>query len=162
MAGRRTIWILVSDQSRARLFADGPRPQDFALLAEFEHPAGRAHVGDLVADANGRKPVGGSRGAGVNGRSRRFHGRPGVEPDTGPKEVEALKFARDLAHELERAVDQHRYEELIVAAPPRFLGLLKDTICEKVRRRLILTIDKDLSLLPLPEIAHRTRLARAA
>lgn len=161
MAVRTTTWILIGDASRARLFADGSPSRSFALVADFEHPSSRAHVSELVADAYGRKPVGGSRSA-VNGRNRSFHGRPGVEPDTDPKDVEAMKFARDLAHELERAVDDHRFDELIVAAPPRFLGLLKETFCEKVRRRVILTLDKDLSLLSAPEITRRLRAVRAA
>ena len=83
-----TTWILVCDASRARLFAETGPGRAFSLLASFEHPSSREHVRELMADANGRKPVGGSRGAGVNGRPGGFHGRPGAEPDTDPKEVE--------------------------------------------------------------------------
>jgi protein required for attachment to host cells len=159
MAGR-TIWILVSDASRARLFADTSAARPYALVATFDHPESRARVADLVSDTNGRKPVGGSRG--VNARPGGFHGRPGVEPDTDPKDVEAIKFARDLSDALSKGLDDRGYDELIVAAPPRFLGMLRETVSEQVRRRMVREIDKDLSLLPPREIEKRIRAASEA
>lgn len=157
-----TTWVLISDASRARIFAETSPGRAYALVATFEHPESRAHVGDLVTDTNGRKPVGGSRGAGVNGRAGGFFGRPGAEPDTDPKDVEALKFARDLAATLEKGLDDHAYDALVIAASPRFLGMMKETISEQVRRRLEQTIDKDLTLLPPHEIEKRVRGLRAA
>lgn len=157
----RTMWILVCDASRARLFSSdgGPRPT-FALAESFEHPSSREHTRDLTTDAFGRKPVGGK--SGVNGRPGGFYGRPGAQPDTMPKEVEAQRFARSLAETLEKGIDAHRYESLVIAAPPHFLGLLRETICEKVRRRITQTIDKDLSLHTARDIEQRLRADRAA
>jgi protein required for attachment to host cells len=154
------IWILVCDASRARIFTDAPRRRGLSLLESFEHPEGREHTRDLVTDANGRKPVGGLRG--INGHAGAAYGRPGAEPDTTPKDVEAQKFARSLAEVLEKAIDAHRYDALVITAPPRFLGLLRETICEKVRRRVTQTLDKDLSLLPPHDLEKRLRSARAA
>lgn len=159
----RTTWILVCDASRARLFAEAAPGRGFSLVAGFEHPQSRERVRDLMADAYGRKPVGGSHGGGVNGnRPGGFHGRPGVEPDTDPKEVEAMKFARELADALEKGADAHFYDALVITAPPHFLGMLKETITEKVRKRLTHTISKDLSLLPPRDVERRVRADRAA
>ncbi|MFT3774263.1 MAG: host attachment protein [Minicystis sp.] len=158
----RTTWILVCDASRARLFEEAGPGRDFSVIASFEHPESRERARDLMADANGRKPVGTSRSAAANARSSGFYGRPGVEPDTDPKEVEAQKFARSLAEELEKGFDAHQYTALVITAPPHFLGLLKEMIPEKVRRRLVLTLDKDLSLLPPRDIERRIRADRAA
>jgi len=157
-----TTWILVCDASRARLFSEISRARSYALVASFEHPECRRRVSDLVADAQGRKPVGGSRGAGVRGRPGGFFGRPGVEQATLPKDVEAIKFARDLAATLERGLDDHAYDALVLTAPPRFLGQLLETISEQVRRRLSRTIDKDLSLLPPRDVEKRVRAHEAA
>lgn len=164
MAAEQTTWVLISDASRARLFAETSRGQRrrFTLLATFDHPESRAHVSDLVTDTTGRKPVGGSRGAGVNGRPGGFFGRPGAEPDTDPKDVEALKFARELAEALARGLADHAYDTLVIAAPPRFLGMMKETIGLQVRRRIEQTIDKDLTLLPPHEVERRIRLSLAA
>src|SRR4029079_10599152 len=104
-------------------------------------------ITDIVTDHNGRKPVGGLRG----------NGRPGVEAETDPKEVEAQKFARELAGELKKGLDDHAYDALILAAPPHFLGLLKDALDDQVRRRVEATIAKDLSPLAPSEIQRRLR-----
>ena len=158
----RTTWILVCDASRARLFAETGPARELSLVGSYEHPQSRERVRDLVTDSNGRKPIGGSHAVGLNGRHGGFHGRPGVEPDTDPKDVEAIKFARSLADTLEKGFDAHAYDALVVTAPPRFLGQLKETMSEKVKRRMTMAIDKDLSLLPPRDIARRIRTDRAA
>ncbi len=141
---QKTTWCLVCDASRAHLFRTKPPGRPYELIASFDHPASRAHVSDLVADTNGRMPAGGTRGVGVLGsRPGGVHGRPGAEPDTDPKDVEAQRFARDLAATLERGLDAHAYEALVLVAPPRFLGLVKATVSSQVAKRLEETIDKD-------------------
>jgi protein required for attachment to host cells len=136
------------------------------MRAELDHPGSRERSRDLVADAYGCKPVGGSRAvpgpSGPGTRPGGFHGRPGAEPDTDPKEVEAEKFARTLADALEKGLDAHSYDALVITAPPHFLGLVKETISDKVRKRLAHTIDKDFSLLSARDIEQRVRARRAA
>src|SRR5262245_29759651 len=97
---QQTTWVLVCDAARARLFQVAPKRRGgLILLDELEHAESRARVRDLVSDAQGRKPVGPSPARAAQGQ-RGAHGRPGVEPDTNPKEVEAQKFARQLAERL--------------------------------------------------------------
>ena len=157
----KTTWCLVCDASRAHLFRTSPRGHPYELIASFDHPEGRARVSDLVSDANGRKPVGGSRGVGVvRSRPGGFHGTPGVEADTDPKDVEAQRFARDLAAALERGLDAHAYEALVLVAPPRFLGLVKATVSFQVAKRVEGTIDKDLAAMEPREIERRVRAER--
>src|SRR5579884_4315224 len=96
-----TRYVLVADASRARLFHERTHGA-YELVATFDHADSRARVRDLMADATGRKPVGPSVGAHYGGRSVSLgSGRPGVAPDTDAKEVEAEKFARELADVLE-------------------------------------------------------------
>lgn len=156
----QTTWILVCDASRARLFAATPRRRGYVQVAALDHPASRARALDLQADAPGRKPSGASRGAiAVNGGLR---GSPGAEPDTDPKDVEAMKFARELAATLSRGLDDHAFASLVLVAPPRFLGLLRDTLDEQVSRRVVHSVDKDLSQLPPHELVLRLGIAKAA
>jgi protein required for attachment to host cells len=157
----KTTWCLVCDASRAHLFRTKPPGHRYELIASFDHPESRARVSDLVADVNGRKPAGGSRGVGVlRSRPGGFHGRPGVEADTNPKEVEAQKFARDLATELEKGLDEHAYEALVLVAPPHFLGMVRATVSEQVAKRVEGTIDKDLAAMDPREIERRVRAER--
>src|SRR5690349_581307 len=95
-------WIVVCDASRARVFKQRGRTGGYDLVQEIAHPESRAHVRDLVTDATGRKPVGAPLGGSYGGRSVSLgHGRIGAAPRSDPKEVEAMKFARELRAMLE-------------------------------------------------------------
>src|SRR5437773_2128773 len=120
-------WILTCNASRARLLLEKQHGRDYSLVGSYEHADSRAHVRDLMADAQGRKPVGpvpAAKAASPGGG----YGRPGAEPDTDPKEVEAQKFAHELAAMLEKGRSDHVYERLIVVAPPHFLGLMRSAL----------------------------------
>jgi protein required for attachment to host cells len=156
----KKTWVLVCDASRAQLFEETSPGRHYRTVASFTHPEGRARVSELMADAQGRKPVGGSRG--VDTRPGGFHGRPGAEPDTDPKRVEAQKFARQLAGLLKKGLDDRAYEALVLVAPGKFLGLVKATLDEQVRGRVEATVDRDLTKLETHEIERRLRAERAA
>ena len=149
-----STWILVCDASRALLFHNKDRGKGLEHLQALEHPDSRAHVRDLMADAQGRKPVGPVPARAGNGPSGAY-GRPGAAPDTDPKEVEAQKFARELADMLEKGLNAHAYERLILVAPPQFLGTMKDTVSHQVSKHLEATVHKDLTNMTLPEITRR-------
>lgn len=151
-----TTWILVCDASRARLLRADPPKKNLVQLEVFDHAESRAHVRDLVADAHGRKPVGPVPGNTNHGSGQGLgYGRPGAEPDTDPKEVEAQKFARELAETLEKGLNEHAYQHLFLIAPPHFLGLLRGTASAQVKKHIDLTIDKDLTHADLQELTQR-------
>jgi protein required for attachment to host cells len=147
-------WILVCDASRARLFREKPQGKGLEQVTELEHGESRLHVRDLMSDANGRKPVGPVPARSATGQGGAY-GRPGAAPDTDPKEVEAQKFARELADMLEKGLNDHAYEHLVVVAPPHFLGTIRGTVSAQVKKHLETTIDKDLTNLDLPELTRR-------
>lgn len=148
-----TVWVLVCDASRARLF-QVERGDELGMIEELDHPASRARVRDLMADANGRKP---------NGQpGPRHNNRPGAAPDTDPKEVEAQKFAQMLADKLDKGRLAHSFDRLILAAPPHFLGLLKNTLDDQVQKLLALTVSKDFTGVEARELQERLPLGRIA
>ncbi len=159
---RKSTWCLVCDEGRGHLFREGPPGSGYELIATYNHPEGRARSGDLVSDARGRKPIGGYHGDGLGGRPAASVGGPGAAPDTDPKDVEAQKFARQLAATLGKGLDDHAYEAWVLVAPPRFLGLIKATVGEQVRKRLRATLDKDLAPMEPREIVRRLAAARDA
>ncbi|AKT39676.1 host attachment protein [Chondromyces crocatus] len=165
MAG--ITWILICDASRAHLYREEPKGRGFTLLESMEHADSRARVRDLMADQHGRKPngnPGGVANGGPPGRTTNgtYLGRPGAAPETDPKEVEAQKFARELATRLERGLNQHDYERLIMIAPPAFLGIMRATVSTQVSKHVVDTVDKDLSWLDKPRLEERLRTLRAA
>ena len=48
-------WIVLADATSARLYAPGRPHRDWALVAELQHPEGRARDSDLVTDKPGRR-----------------------------------------------------------------------------------------------------------
>ncbi|MDW8283663.1 MAG: host attachment protein [Myxococcales bacterium] len=128
----QTTWILVADASRARLFSTTGPQRPWKLVEEMEHPESRHKGIDLMADRPGRT------------QSRMRTGRrAAMEPDTDPREVEAMNFAQQVAQALERGLNEHAYARLVIAAAPHFLGLLRQKMSEQVAQRVVLSIDKD-------------------
>ncbi|WP_080682404.1 host attachment protein [Sorangium cellulosum] len=161
-AARKT-WILVSDASRAQLYREEPAGKGFTLLESYSHEESRARVRDLMADAHGRKPNGtpGGNGNISGGGGGTYLGRPGAAPDTDPKEVEKQKFAQELAEVLEKGLNEHAYDSLVLIAPPHFLGLLRGTVSKQVSNHIETSVDKDLSWLDEPRLTERLRELRA-
>lgn len=127
-----TIWVLTANAGRARLFANVDNRRRFQLIREFDHPASRKKDQELVTDRDGRYR---SMGDKLNA----------FEAPTEPKEVEAARFAEELAQVLDYGRTTNQYERLIVAASPHFLGLLKTNLDPQVQRRVSRTIDKDFT-----------------
>jgi protein required for attachment to host cells len=148
-----TLWILVCDASRARLFQMA-QPEQLKLLEELDHPSSRVKSRDLMADTNGRKPNGQAAG--------QTDQRPGAAPDTEPKEVEAMKFAQELAKMLDKGRVENQFDRLVLAAPPHFLGLLKGTLDDQVQKLLAHSVDKDLTKIQARELPERLSLAQVA
>jgi len=122
-----TTWILVGDASRARILSfdkdDGP----WLVVEQVEHPLGRARTSDLVSDRAGRQ-----REAG-----------PPASQQTDPAEQESYRFAEQLCHILQKGSDEHRFGRLVLVAPPRFLGYIREVLHEPVAKRVVASLDKD-------------------
>ena len=131
-----TTWFLVADAARARLYRE--KDQVFEEIADFVHPAGGRRTGELISDQAGRRGMG-SAGDGS---------RPGLSSETPPKDTEAERFARDLAAHLREGLLAHRYQALVLVAPPRFLGHLRASLDAQVARRVAAAHAKDYLELP--------------
>jgi len=138
------IWILVSNASRARLFATPSKLKPWVLVQEFEHPESRVKGQDIMADKPGR--VRQSFGAGT---------RPAMEPTTPPKEVEAEHFAQELAGAIEGGHGRNEFARLVLVAPPQFLGMLRKCLSAAASKRIVATIDKDYTQLHERDLPER-------
>ncbi|NVJ00114.1 host attachment protein [Myxococcus sp. AM009] len=138
-----TLWILVGNASRARLFAtDAKAEEDWRLVEEFHHDESRAHQGELLQQAD-------------NPNAGTLH-RPPVEnePD-GRKELEHDRFARELSVFLDQGHDRHDFDKLVIAAPPGFLGRIRRALSTRVRQRVLLDVDSDYSSVPAKDLPGR-------
>jgi protein required for attachment to host cells len=109
-------WIVVADQSKARIFTvDEPRGE-LQELEHLDHPAGRDQAKTLGSDRPGRSFDSSGQGRHAMGAS--------VEP----KEQEAIRFARQVGDHLRAACHAGHCNRLLLVAGPHFMGLLKDQL----------------------------------
>jgi protein required for attachment to host cells len=139
-------WILVANASRARLFATDERAERWDLREEFQHLDSRVQSKDLKMQAD-------------NPNAGTLHG-PATENEPDSRQhLEHERFARELAERLERGVDDHAFERLVIAAPPAFLGRMRKLISRRVHQRLMLDLNADYANVPERELPERIPLA---
>lgn len=131
---KRVIQVVVANSSEAKMFQTRDLGQPLDLIQQYFHPESRVKGIDLVSDRPGRY------------KARMGLGR-GAYAETYPKEVEADRFARELAGCLNEIGDQH-FDDLVVIAPPHFNGLLNKHYSRNVRSKIKHVIEKDYTKTP--------------
>jgi protein required for attachment to host cells len=82
------------------------------------------------------------------------------EPDFHQQEED--RWVKDAADELKSRALRGDFEALAIIAPPKALGVLKKCLHSEVEKRLICTIDKEMTARPIPDIeALLTKQTRA-
>ena len=109
-------WIVVAESSRARILQTRSTLDPLVEITFLDHPEARMHERDLISDAPGRRHA-------TAGPSRH-----GMADPTSWREEHAGKFAREVAQHLETARRDGDFDRLLLAAPPKFLGLLRDEL----------------------------------
>lgn len=132
-------WVLVCNAARGVLYTTDTQLQKLEELAQFEHPESRAKARDLYTDDVGSR----YDAHAVGGRNGGNHQRSGMEPHTEFHRIEAEKFAREVAEALRSGRVRNRFEQLIVVAPPRFLGLLRGEIDTDTARAVVEELPHD-------------------
>ncbi|CAM3201611.1 host attachment protein [Corallococcus sp. ZKHCc1 1396] len=144
MADKR-LWILVANASRARLFATDAKAEKWDLIEQFQHDESRAKPVDLFNQAD-------------NPNAGTLHGPVPENDPNGRRELEHERFARELCAHLDRGVDSQAFDELVIAAPPAFLGKVRGLLSTRVKQRVRLDLDSDYSNLPARELPDRVPL----
>lgn len=79
------------------------------------------------------------------------YGRPAMdEPDFHQQEKD--RWAKDAADELKRRALRNDFETLAIVAPPRTLAILRKQFHKEVERRIALTVNKEMTDRPIPDI----------
>lgn len=151
----KTIWVLVADEAIARILQWPQEGNTLEPVEELTDPDAHASGSELRRDAQGR------RAGSASGAQRQGHHRltptANVTASAGEDEShqEAERFAGQVVEHLTEALHQHRYDELRIAAAPRFLGLLRKNMSDEVARTVTDEIDKDLIHMQNREITER-------
>lgn len=133
-------WILAADRARARLFSLGNGAPRMIEIADFVNPQARA-PGRALAHAPPPRV-----------HDRIGEGRHAIEAHTSPREKATLQFAAMLGAHLEHAHAEQRYRNLVLIAPPRFLGALNAALGARLGETVLLRVPKNLTRSPANEI----------
>ena len=93
----------------------------------------------------GKRFDGGAPGAG-------FHSRSAMEV-ADPEKLQAIEFADAVVESLTSRQRGDKFKHLIIAAPPDFLGMLRDKMDEKITELVLAEIPKRLTGLHTEDIA---------
>ncbi len=136
-----TTWIVVADGARAHIVKnEGPGKGLAAVMAHdfaAPHPPSR----DFGADKPGRvfESSNGSRHS--------------VEPRIDFHTYEKTRFAKDISEVLEKAAARKAYDRLVLVAPPKTLGVLRNALGPESRSRIRGELGKDLTHLGIRELS---------
>ena len=79
------------------------------------------------------------------------YGRSTYE-ETDFHQLEEDRWIKDAAEELKTRVLRGDFEALAIVAPPKALGVLKKCLHKEVARRIVCTVNKEMSGRPVPDI----------
>lgn len=130
----KNILLIVANASRARLYR--VRQGQLERLESLNHPESRAKIVELVSDRQGRQHD-------DSGPAKAGPHRSGVDQPVDPHENEMLAFAREVARRVSIQARRGKYPEVIVFAPPRFLGRVKAALEDEIAKRVVASVSHD-------------------
>jgi len=135
-------WVVVANSGAARVFVVPGPGEPMRELEAFAHPEARLAERALTSDLPGS--VSGGRGE-----------HHALQSRVGPKEHEAISFAKFVADRIERARTGHEFDRLVLVAAPSFLGRLRAALGTDARRLVDGELDVDIVKLKPEEIRKR-------
>jgi protein required for attachment to host cells len=134
-------WIVIADAGRARILSAAAGTVALDLVQILQNPAGRQRASELVSDRPGRveKSCGNVQSS--------------ASPRTTPHDHVADEFARAIADLLDEKAAGENFDELVLVAPPQFLGQLRAHLGAQAAGRVICEVPKDLTRLSPRRIA---------
>lgn len=135
-----SIWVMAAGNAGATIYTSRGGKAELSELRHFEHPEGRLHDRELTSDLPGRA------------YDSSGEGRHAMEQTVDPKRQQSIVFARKLAEALHRACSAGECGKLYIAAPPTFLGVLREHYSKPVQDVLAMEVNNNLVGLTADEV----------
>ena len=88
---------------------------------------------------------------GAIGQSAGYSGRVAYdEPDYHQQEED--RWVKDVAEDLRARALRNNFEALAIIAPPKALGVLRKELHKEVEKRVVVTLNKEMTDRPIPQI----------
>jgi protein required for attachment to host cells len=132
--------VLVGDGTKALFFRNEGTPLHVNLVVErvLEQPDPPTH----------------EQGTSPPGRYSSLGGPRSAMEQTDWHQLAEDRFAHDVSSALYRLAHANAYNELVVVAPSKVLGVLRESFHPEVKKRLVAEIPKDLTGQPKADIAR--------
>ena len=79
------------------------------------------------------------------------YGRPTMdEPDYHQQEEN--RWVKDAADELKKRALRNDFDALAIIAPPKALGIFRKELHKEVEKRIVMTVNKEMTDRPIPDI----------
>ncbi|MEZ4383867.1 MAG: host attachment protein [Nannocystaceae bacterium] len=134
----------MADKSRATLYKN--TDDGLGTVREFDHPAARAHTGDLMTGHRGRRRDQAQAGP-----------RSAMERQTPVQETEVVPFAKEICDWLHNQEARNAFSDLFVVAEPEMLGFLRDHVDTHANLEIAGSLDKNLTHESASELRDRLR-----
>lgn len=132
--------VLVVDGRKMLFFRNEGDTNQIDLRTEaHEERDDAAHDGDLKTDAPGTS------------HSSVGPGRSSME-ETDFKQQDEDNWVKEAAEKLRLRALRGNFDHLCIVAPPKALGVLRKALHKEVEKRVVCTINKEMSGRPIPDI----------
>lgn len=149
MPKQRTTWIVIADGSRARILSHRTGEPGLATVHNFDDPEARKRSRELVSSGPGREQ---------ESANAAHHA---IEPKHDPHREAERVFLRRLAGNVDAEAAGNAFDRLVIAAPPRAMGMLRQELSDAVRGKLLAEVTKDLTKTPIADLPpHFTDILR--
>jgi protein required for attachment to host cells len=135
------VRVIVADQSEARFYDLNDIDAQLQLAGRLTDPDTHTPAQEPAAVRTPRatdRPVLTDAGRRVTLAPRTADAEP------RPRKDAAMRFARQIAAELDSARRRNSFDRIVLIAGPSFIGLLRSALSESVRATLVAEVRKDL------------------
>lgn len=134
------ILVIVADNTRARVFHSSSSQDPLKEKTVLVHPENRLHKKNLTSDRQGYS------------FSSHGHGRKVLSNHVDPKEYEIKQFAREINEYLINSEANNDFDQLIIIAAPKLLGVLKKQLNSSIKKLITHELNKNIAKLSATEI----------
>src|SRR3954447_3531998 len=144
--------VLVADGTKHLFLRNRGDENQIDLRTEAHDERADRKDRELRTDAQGAAPhAAGVAGSGIGAQGGGHVSRQTME-ETDFHQQEENRWIKEAADELKKRVLRNDFEALAIVAPPKALGVLKKCLHKEVEKRIVCTINKEMSGRPVPDI----------
>ena len=144
--------VLVADGRKVLFFRNHGDENQIDLRTEAHDEREDRKDSEIKTDAPGTAAhSAGVAGSGIGAQGGGHVSRPTME-ETDFHQQEEDRWIKDAADELKKRVLRQDFEALAIVAPPKALGVLRKSLHKEVEKRIVCTVNKEMSGRPIPDI----------